>query len=327
MLIVSLIIIFSGVEILRESIMSFLNPEVTSHHILPLSISMASAITLYLLSHFKKKVGERIGSQSLVSDGKHSMVDVYSSALAFTGILFSSIGYPWAEVLAGLVIGGYVVKVGLGFVRDAVLILMDACIMPSRLKEMKALVEEIPRVRGVHDIKMRKSGLVLFGEMHVEVGGSLSVEKGHEIADIIEEKVKERFPDIETITIHIEPGEKERRRIAIPISKDEGFDSMIEPHFGKAPLFAIVDIGEGGVEGIQVIENPGLKSEKGKGVKAARSLLDNGVDTLLVGKMGEGPFHTLRDNLVEIYRVPRPISIREAIDLLKGKSLEPLRSP
>jgi divalent metal cation (Fe/Co/Zn/Cd) transporter len=46
------------------------------------------------------------------------MIDVSSSTLAFLGILLSYIGYPWAEILAGLVIGAYVVKVGLWIVKD-----------------------------------------------------------------------------------------------------------------------------------------------------------------------------------------------------------------
>ena len=125
-----------------------------------------------------------------------------------------------AEVLAGFAIGLYVMKVGLWFGKDAVLVLMDACLSPQKAREMKEIAEKVRGVRGVHDLRMHKSGPVSFGEMHIEVEEALPLEKAREISDEIEEKIRERFKDIESIIIHVEPEQKQKIRVSIPIVED-----------------------------------------------------------------------------------------------------------
>ena len=55
--------------------------------ILPLVAAFISAITYFGLAGYKKRVGLKIGSQSLVADSKHSIVDVYAGIIVFTGIV------------------------------------------------------------------------------------------------------------------------------------------------------------------------------------------------------------------------------------------------
>jgi divalent metal cation (Fe/Co/Zn/Cd) transporter len=47
--------------------------------------------------------------------------------------------------------------------------------------------------------------------MHIEVQEDLRLEKAHEISVEIEEKIRQRFKDIESVTIHVEPGHKEKQ--------------------------------------------------------------------------------------------------------------------
>ena len=41
-----------------------------------------------------------------------------------------------------------------------------------------------------------------------------------------------------------------------------------------------------------------------KGIGSAQFLVDEKVDVVLAGGMGDGPFHLLRDNLVQIFILP-----------------------
>ena len=185
-----------------------MNPASSCFRLLVLAVAAFSGLVSYFLGRYKKSVGSLIGSQSLIVEGQHSLVDVYTSLLVFVGVLFASLGYPVAEVLAGLAIGLYVMKVGVWFGKDAVLVLMDACLSPQKAKEMKEIAEKVRGVRGVHDLRLHKSGPVSFGEMHIEVEEAIPLEKAHEISDEIEEKIREHFKDIESIIIHVEPATK-----------------------------------------------------------------------------------------------------------------------
>jgi divalent metal cation (Fe/Co/Zn/Cd) transporter len=72
-----------------------------------------------------------------------TIVDAYISLLVFVGVLFSSLGYPIAEILAALAIGGYVIKVGVWFGKDAILSLMDVSLNPASVEKIKQIAESV----------------------------------------------------------------------------------------------------------------------------------------------------------------------------------------
>ena len=117
-----------------ESFQKFFEVTVISFSELALAAAALSAMVYYLLAKYKGKIGRQIGSQALVSEGLHSMVDVYTSALVFVGVFLGSYGYHSVEALIGLSISVYVLVRGLLFGKDAALILMDVSPSPQRVK-------------------------------------------------------------------------------------------------------------------------------------------------------------------------------------------------
>jgi cation diffusion facilitator family transporter len=327
LLIVAVTIVVSGVLMLKEAVDKLFEPSVVLFPSVVLAVAAFSGLASYVLGRYKKNVGNLIGSQSLVSEGQHSMVDVYTSLVVFAGVLFASLGYSVAEVLAGLAIGLYVMKVGLWFGKDAVLVLMDACLSPQRAREMKEIAGSVRGVRGVHDLRLHKSGPVSFGEMHIEVQEDVPLEKAHEISDEIEEKIRQRFKDIESIIIHVEPAPKEKIKVGIPIVEDKGLESKTSAHFGNVPFFAFIELENNQTRSVYVKVNRAARIMRKKGIGAAQFLVDEKVDAVLAGGMGEGPFHLLRDNLVQIFVLPEQVELKEAIRLLNENKLERMTAP
>jgi cation diffusion facilitator family transporter len=327
LLIVAVTIVASGILILKEAVDKLFTHNVVLFPSIVLAVAAFSGLVSYLLGRYKKSVGTLIGSQSLVSEGQHSLVDVYTSLLVFIGVLFAILGYPVAEAVAGLAIGLYAMKVGLWFGKDAVLVLMDACLSPQKAREMKEIAEKVKGVIGVHDLRLHKSGPVSFGEMHIEVQEALPLEKAHEISDEIEEKIKERFKDIESITIHVEPAFKQKVKVGIPVVEDQGLESKTSAHFGNVPFFAFIELENNQIGNVHVKVNKAARMARKKGINAAQFLVDEKVDVFLSGGMGEGSFHLLRANLVQIFVLPEQVELKEAIRLLSENKLERMTAP
>ena len=327
LLVVSTIIIVSSALIMLESVQKLFEVTTISFSEVALAAAALSAVVYYLLFKYKERIGRQIGSQALVSEGLHSMVDVYTSVLVFVGIFFGSFGYYYAEALVGLSIGAYVLVRGLFFGRDAALILMDVSPSPHRAREIKEIAEKLTGVRGTYEIRLRKSGPVFFGEMHVELEESLSLEKAHAISEEIETRIKKRFADMETITVHVGVSHRKKIKIAIPIQETAGLDSPVSRHFGSAPKFAFVEVEAGVISDFYIAENEAAKLKQKKGIGAAHFLIKESSNVVLAVDIGEGPFHVLRDNLVQLYYLPKGVKVREAIRLLNEKSLEKMNSP
>jgi cation diffusion facilitator family transporter len=327
LLMVSLILIASSILIMWDSFQKFFEVYIISFSDLALVVSALSAIVYYLLARYKMRIGRKIGSQALISEGLHSMIDVYTSVLVFVGVFLGVLGYPFGEALIGFMIGLYVLIRGLLFGKDAALVLMDVSPSPQRVKEMREIAENVRGVKGTHEIRLRKSGPVFFGEMHVELQEGLSLEKAHAISEEVEAKIKEHFKDLELVTVHVGLAHRKKTRIAIPIVEDKGLDSSASIHFGSAPYFAFIDVEEGQVVSFYVKENEGAKLSHKKGIQAADLLVSEKVDVVLSGGVGEGPFHVLGNNLIMIYHLPKSVEIQEAIRLLNQNLLERMVSP
>jgi cation diffusion facilitator family transporter len=327
LLVVSLVFIASSILIMLESFQKLFVVYVISFSDLALAVAALSAVVYYLLAVYKTRVGRQIGSQALISEGLHSRIDVYASVLVFAGVFLGVVGHPVGESIIGFLIGAYVLSRGLMFGKDAAMVLMDVSPSPQRVKEMKEIAENVPGVQGTHNVRLRKSGPVFFGEMHVELQEGLSLERAHAISEEVERRIKERFSDLEIVTVHVGLAHKKTRRIAVPIVENKGLDSLTSQHFGSAPFFAFIDTQENQITRFYVKENEGAKQSQKKGLVAANLLIGENIDAIIAGGVGEGPFHTLGNNLVLIYALPRSLTIREAIRLLSQNLLDRMASP
>ncbi len=327
LLVVSLTIVVSSILIMLESFEKFFEVNGISFSDLALVAAAISVVIYYLLAKYKGRVGREIGSQALISESLHSMVDVYTSVLVFVGVFLASFGFQFVEVLIGLAISVYVLMRGLWFGKDAVLVLMDVSPSPQRVKEMKEIAASVHGVKGTHDIRLRRSGPVFFGEMHVELQEGFSFERAHVISEEVETKIKERFKDLELVTVHVGLAHREKTTIAIPILEDRGLDSSATLHFGSAPYFAFLEVQEEQIVSLHVKENEGAKLSHKKGIQAAHLLVEEKIDVVLAGSLGEGPFHVLGDNLIQIYYLPKSVEIREAIRLLNQNLLDKMVAP
>jgi cation diffusion facilitator family transporter len=300
-LVISVIIILTGLDIIIESLNGILAPKAIEIPLFALSVAVLSVVVSLFLARYKGRVGTEIGSQALISDGKHSIVDVFSSIIVFAGILSAYIGYPVIQGFAGLAVALLIVYVGLKFGKDAVLVLLDACLDPETVEKIKSIANHFEGVEGVHDIKVRRSGPFVFAELHLETKKKLSVGKADEISRRLEEKIKNEINDLDDISIKIEPGKKLVLRIAVPVDKDEGLMSNISKHFGKALYFLIADIDRGKIKNFELKLNPGTTYQRKRGLKTVEFLKNEDVDVVLFkGEMKEGPTYALSDELIDV---------------------------
>jgi len=140
---------------------------------------------------------------------------------------------------------------------------------------------------------------------------------------MVEDAVRAGVPKLESLVVHIEPVEREKHRLALPVNGDGGLDSLVSAHFGSAPFFMFVDVGVDGIERWFTKDNPAAGLEKKRGVVVTEMLVGEDVTVVLSDELGEGPFHILRDSYVGVYPVSSGMLVRGAVDLFTSGGLEP----
>jgi cation diffusion facilitator family transporter len=159
---------------------------------------------------YKRRVGQRIHSTTLLADAKHSWLDAISSGGALLGLIAVALGFPLGDPVAGFAITVFIAHVGYEVTRDVVHHLMDG-VEVEYLDRAKAAAGraggfDVPVVRG----RWRGRSLVLELESVFPPVMSLSDAEGRsaQMRDAVLDAVEEAYE------VTVVPGQPPRRREA-----------------------------------------------------------------------------------------------------------------
>ena len=107
-------------------------------------------------------------------------------------------------------------------------------------------------------------------------------------------------------------------------SQGPDMTSAVDPRFGRARFFIVVDTGTGEFSAHDNAQN--LNAVQGSGIKAAEEVTNMGVDAVITGKVGSRAFRTLRAGGVEIY-VGAEGSVKNALEQFGADQLQRAGAP
>lgn len=202
-IIIAAMLFLTCFQILKKVYVSFYEDHkaiVTQTSFFIMLITMGVNIFVML---YEKKKGEQLGSEFLVADAMHTKSDILVSFTVIVSLVFTKMGYYHADSIVGLIIAFFIARIGYNILKNASDVLVDTVCMDNSAIEF--VVNSIEGVKGCHDIRTRGSANAAYVDLHVFVDGSMSTEKAHGIADIIEERIQKEFPSVVDIVVHVEP--------------------------------------------------------------------------------------------------------------------------
>jgi cation diffusion facilitator family transporter len=201
---VVLVMLASATLAAWESYRKLVNPEPLTN----LGWVMVAAVVGFLgnelVAIFRIRVGREIGSAALEADGYHARTDGLTSLAVLVGAVGVLLGFRQADPIVGLLITIPILQVVWGAAKTIWERLMDA-VDPALVDAVERGAQKIGNVRAVHDVRVRWLGHNLEAELHVDVDGTLSTIASHEIANEIEHRLLHDLPQLETVTVHIDP--------------------------------------------------------------------------------------------------------------------------
>lgn len=211
----TLLLLATCIWIIYEAVKRLLNPsaftvEVTYWSFIVMIVSIIIDISR---SRVLLKTAKKYKSQALEADAIHFSTDVWSSSVVIAGLTALMISrivpklsfLEHADAVAALVVAAIVVWVSIRLGFSTIKALIDSASKGSR-DEIVRIVEAVPGVKNVHNIRIRTSGAYLFIDIHILVDGEKSLNDVHCITDKIEQDVHVELPEAD-ITVHPEPND------------------------------------------------------------------------------------------------------------------------
>jgi cation diffusion facilitator family transporter len=161
-----------------------------------------------LLFRFLLRTSESIQSKAMESDAWHHRSDSLTSLAAFIGIaiaVFGGEGYEPADDWAALFAAGVIAFNSLRLFRKAWREIMDASPPKKLIDAIREIARKVDGVAGIDMCRVRKSGLGVWVDIHVEVADDWTVHEGHEISHRVKDALLASKHNVMDAVVHIEP--------------------------------------------------------------------------------------------------------------------------
>ncbi|MDA8141317.1 MAG: cation diffusion facilitator family transporter [Desulfobacteraceae bacterium] len=160
-----------------------------------------------LLGLYLIRTGRRTDSIVLIADGKHILTDVYSSVAVVVGLLLVYLtGWLQLDGAIACLVGINIVISGGKLVYQSFTRLMHAS-DPELLEKLTRLLSKHRRPDWVdiHQLRAWRAGAMVHIDLHLVLPESLTLEKAHSEANILEKVVIEEFNGKASVLVHMDP--------------------------------------------------------------------------------------------------------------------------
>lgn len=213
---VSLFMIITGVLIGRDAIVRLWQGENLHPQVLALVVALIAVAAKEVLARYTLAAARLTNSPALRSNGLMHRTDAVTSAAAAVGIFGAMMGAAWLDSVGALVISVFVLREGWRLTHQNVLALMDTQPDHGTVRDMEVAAFQIEGIREVRELLVRQRGSVYHADLRVAVDPDLSVADAHDLAHIVERSMREEFPELSRVLVHVEP----HHPVSAPAARD-----------------------------------------------------------------------------------------------------------
>ena len=214
--IITLLILITGVGIIYDAYKSFFEIENIKISYLTFGVMIFSVVINEIMSRLKINYGKKENSVSLLSDGIHSKIDVYTSLAILMGLVLTKY-WTYADAVLALLMGIYIIKEAFSIGKEAMGSLLDI----SAGEEIETDIKSIAKKQNieVESLKTQKKGSAITANLEIKLPNNLKVEEATKISNNLREELTKKIENIKYIAIQIKSHEIET--------------SFYKPQFGK----------------------------------------------------------------------------------------------
>jgi len=199
-----------------EAVNRVVHPAAVSHALLGIAVMVVSMLVDGALVLYQRHVIARTQSLAIGADELHFRSDLIVNGAVIAALALGMVvDVPSLDAVFGGLIGLWIIYGSIRLLRQSLSQLMDHELPDEDRAKIRAIAESLPEIAAVHDLRTRVAGPTAFIQLHLEMDGQMRLTRAHEIADEVEARLREAYPNAEII-IHQDPAGLESPPIFAP---------------------------------------------------------------------------------------------------------------
>lgn len=201
------VILLAGITIIYQSVDDYLYGHNLKELMSGVYLIGGAGLVNLALGSYLVKVGRRTDNMMVLSNGKHTLTDVWTSAGAVATLLIIKFtDYVLLDSVVAVGLAFYIMYEGFKLLKYSVDGLMDS----RNPKVDKVIRDELSNdlpgsMMNVHNLRHRTTGNTTWIELHAIFREHVSLEKAHDDATILEKRLINAVKGDVMVTIHLEP--------------------------------------------------------------------------------------------------------------------------
>ena len=204
---IGLVVLIIGFSLIKKSMSS----SICIPSLLVIVVSFITILVKYFLSFYLIKMGKIYNNNILISSGRESRADVYSSIVVLISSILVQFSnkiniFSYSDVVATIIVGIFIIRTGFLIIKEnlSVLIGEQEC-NSDILGVLKNFILDDKNICSLDDLVMIKYGAYFKIIIEVSMESDLSLEQAHNNAHMLQNNIMKQYKWAKYITIHINP--------------------------------------------------------------------------------------------------------------------------
>ena len=164
-----------------------------------------------MLSRYLMLKGRIYDNQILVSSGKESAADVYSSMIVLVASILMQLkdiwhGFIYTDKIAGIIVGIFIVRTGFNIIKENINVLIGLQENGTDYyDEVKSIILKNKNIKRIDSLIIMKYGYYYTLTLEVSMDADLTLQEAHDEVEKIEKDLQKYNERTKYINIHMNP--------------------------------------------------------------------------------------------------------------------------
>lgn len=210
---ISFFILYMGLELVRRSIKSIINPEEIHFSLVSLIILLLAIVIKVYIYFYNHIIGKKIESVAMEATAKDSLSDVIVTSVVVLSIVAAPFTSFPVDSIGGIIVGLCVLKNGIESLKDTISPLLGQGASQEFVNQLEEVALSHKPISEIHDVLLHDYGpgrrVVT---LHAEVPGNVDIFQLHDAIDAAEDDIAHKFNC--QILIHMDPVDVENEDLS-----------------------------------------------------------------------------------------------------------------
>ena len=203
-LLVSVLIIYMAIELLKSSVDAILHPgEITFEPVIMVILLVSILVKFYMFC-YNRKFGKRIHSEAMLATSMDSLSDMGATAVVLISMLVSHYTSLQIDGICGVLVALLIFYAGINSAKETINPLLGQPPEPEFVERIEEIVSAEEEIIGIHDLIVHNYGPGrVMSSLHAEVPADGEILALHDMIDNVEHRLKSELHC--AAVIHMDP--------------------------------------------------------------------------------------------------------------------------